>query len=220
VPDLDFRVLFEAAPGILLVLAPDAPRYTMLAASDERLAATQSTREETIGRGVFEVFTDDPANPRATGVKNLRASLDTVLRTRAPHRMAVQRYDLGRPDGTFEERHWAPLNVPILGPDGAVRHIIHHVEDVTARVRAERAAHDCARRLGGIFESVTDAVVMFDRDWRYTFVNQRAAELLRRRPEELLGRNVWEVFPGAASGRSTRRTAARCASRRPSMRRR
>ena len=133
---LDLAVVFAALPGVDLVLAPDAPRYTMLAATDARLAATMTTREGTLGRPLFEVFPDaNPANDAASGVGNLRASLDTVLRTRAPHRMPVQRYDLQRPDGTWEERHWAPLNVPVLGPDGAVRYLVHRVEDVTDAVR-------------------------------------------------------------------------------------
>jgi hypothetical protein len=42
--------------------------------------------------------------------------------------MAVQRYDVARPDGTWEERYWAPLNVPVLGADGAVRYLVHRVE--------------------------------------------------------------------------------------------
>jgi signal transduction histidine kinase/PAS domain-containing protein len=138
---LDLAAVFAALPAIVLVLAPDAPRYTMLAATDGRLAATLTTRAATLGRPLFEVFPDaNPDNDAPSGVGNLRASLDTVLRTRAPHRMAVQRYDLQRPDGTWEERHWAPLNVPVLGPDGAVRYLVHRVEDVTEVVRlaAER----------------------------------------------------------------------------------
>ena len=54
----------------------------MLAASDERLAATLTTRDSTLGRPLFEVFPDgNPENGDATGVSNLRASLETVLRT-------------------------------------------------------------------------------------------------------------------------------------------
>jgi PAS domain-containing protein len=117
----------------------------MLAASDERLTATLTTREETIGRPLFEVFPDgNPENAEPSGVANLRASLETVLRTRAPHTMAVQRYDLPRPDGTWEVRYWAPRNVPVLGPDGAVRYLLHHVEDVTEAMRREEA-HDRLR---------------------------------------------------------------------------
>ena len=62
---LDFRVLFEGSPDILLVLLPDAPRYTMGAATEARLAATHTTREQTLGRGLFELFPDNPDDPDA-----------------------------------------------------------------------------------------------------------------------------------------------------------
>jgi signal transduction histidine kinase/PAS domain-containing protein len=134
----DFRALFDAAPGLYLVLAADPPRFTMLAANDERLLGTMSTREATLGRGIFDVFSDaNPENENRTGVANLRASLETVLRTHAPHRMPVQRYDFTRPDGTWEVRYWKPVNAPVLGPGGEVRYIIHHLEDVTAEVAAD-----------------------------------------------------------------------------------
>ncbi|KAF3884831.1 MULTISPECIES: PAS domain-containing hybrid sensor histidine kinase/response regulator [Nostocales] len=49
-----------------------------------------------------------------------------------------------------------------------------------------------------ILESITDAFVAFDSQWRYTYVNQQAAKLLNKTREELLGRQVWEeVFPEA-----------------------
>ncbi|GJG87316.1 hypothetical protein tb265_24970 [Gemmatimonadetes bacterium T265] len=133
---VDLAAVFAALPGVELVLAPDAPRYTMLAVTAGRLAATMTTREGTLGRPLFAVFPDaNPANDAPSGVRNLRASLDTVLRTRLPHRMPVQRYDLQRPDDTWEARYWAPLNVPVLGPDGTVGYLIHRVEDVTDAVQ-------------------------------------------------------------------------------------
>ena len=166
---LDFRALFETAPGVHLVLAPDAPRFTMLAASEERLAATLTTRAETIGRPLFEVFADtNPENAEPSGVVNLRASLETVLRTRAPHRMAVQRYDLRRPDGTWEVRYWAPRNVPVLGLDGAIRYLVHHVEDVTDLVVAREAsataerAHDRTSRLQALTAALAAARTLDD----------------------------------------------------------
>lgn len=57
---LDFRVLFEGSPDVLLVLLPDAPQYTMVAATDARLQATHTTRDETMGHGLFEIFPDNP----------------------------------------------------------------------------------------------------------------------------------------------------------------
>lgn len=57
------------------------------------------------------------------------------------------------------------------------------------------------RKIALILESITDAFVAFDRDWRYTYVNQAAALLLDKQPEELIGKHVWnEVFPELVGG--------------------
>jgi light-regulated signal transduction histidine kinase (bacteriophytochrome) len=45
--------------------------------------------------------------------------------------MAIQKYDIRRPDGTYEERYWSPMNAPLLDADQKVAYIIHRVEDVT-----------------------------------------------------------------------------------------
>src|SRR6187397_904290 len=61
----DFQTLFEAAPGLYLVLLPDAPKYTITAVSDAYARATMTRREEILGRGLFDVFPDNPADLRA-----------------------------------------------------------------------------------------------------------------------------------------------------------
>ena len=88
--DLDFRALFENAPGAYLVLAPDAG-FTILGVSNEYLETTDTTRESIIGRPLFEVFPDPPNDPDATGEANLRASLARAIRMRRMDQMRVQR---------------------------------------------------------------------------------------------------------------------------------
>ncbi|MEG4520376.1 MULTISPECIES: PAS domain S-box protein [unclassified Microcoleus] len=62
-------------------------------------------------------------------------------------------------------------------------------------------AQETERKVATILESITDAFVAFDRDWRYTYVNQAAAKILHKTPEELLGKHVWnEVFPELVGG--------------------
>lgn len=129
---LEFRALFESLPGLYLVLLPD---FTIVAASDAYLAATMTRRDEILGRNLFAVFPDNPENPDATGVANLRASLGRVVRDLVSDTMAIQRYDVAGPDGSFEEKHWSPINSPVLGSDGRLRYVIHRVEDVTEFVR-------------------------------------------------------------------------------------
>jgi len=142
---LDFRLLFEESPEVLLVLLPDAPRYTMVAATQARWRATHTT-PGTLGRGLFEVFPDNPDDPAATGTSNLRASLDRVLQTRRPDTMPVQKYDIRRPDGHFEARYWSPKNLPILSALGEVIYILHRVEDVTELVRASELGDELRGR--------------------------------------------------------------------------
>lgn len=127
----DFQALFEHAPGLFLVLLPD---LTIVAASDAYLAATMTRRRDILGRGIFEVFPDNPDDSQATGESNLGASLDRVRTALVTDTMALQKYDIRRPDaegGAFEERFWSPVNSPVIGADGALRYIIHRVEDVT-----------------------------------------------------------------------------------------
>jgi PAS domain S-box-containing protein len=132
---LQFRALFESVPGSYLVLKPD---LTMVAVSDAYLAATMTKREDIIGRALFDVFPDNPQEKDATGVSNLRASLRRVLETKAADTMAIQKYDVRRPDGIFEERYWSPVNSPVIGADGEVEYLVHRVEDVTDFVKQKQ----------------------------------------------------------------------------------
>lgn len=69
--------------------------------------------------------------------------------------------------------------------------------DITRRRAAEEEARSLARRLTLTLESVTDAVFTLDREWRFGYLNSRAAALLEREPSDLVGRVVWEEFPVA-----------------------
>jgi len=214
----DFRALFEAVPVNVLVLAPDCPRFTILAASDAYLSATLTTSDGIIGRELFDAFSDaNPDNAQPTGVSNLRASLETVLRTRAVHVMQTQRYDVTDASGAWTVRYWAPRNTPVLAADGTVQYILHQVDDVTAHVLEREAAAsaqrgvehqlreseagrneaDAARqRIDAVLASIADAFYLLDRDWRFTYVNDAAEPLLQTTRGALLGRTLWEAFPG------------------------
>ena len=141
----DFRSLFEAAPGLYLVLTPE---FRIVAVSNAYLQATMTKREEILGRGIFDVFPDNPNDPHATGVRNLRESLASVLQNLAADGMAVQKYDIRRPEeegGGFEERFWSPVNSPVINSAGQLTYIIHRVEDVTEFVRLKRAEVEQSR---------------------------------------------------------------------------
>jgi signal transduction histidine kinase/ActR/RegA family two-component response regulator len=134
----DFRRLFESAPGLYLVLDPT---LRIVAVSDAYLSATMTHRADILDQALFDVFPDNPDDPKATGVGNLRASLDRVVQTGVADTMPIQKYDIRRPateGGGFEVRYWSPRNSPVLDDAGELSYIIHRVEDVTDFVRLEQ----------------------------------------------------------------------------------
>lgn len=71
-----------------------------------------------------------------------------------------------------------------------------------------RAAH---QHITEILDSVTDGFYTLDQQWRFTYINWQASQLLQRRHDELLGQSIWESFPeivGTAFETSCRQAAA------------
>ncbi|MFW6358920.1 MAG: PAS domain-containing protein, partial [Chroococcales cyanobacterium] len=54
-------------------------------------------------------------------------------------------------------------------------------------------------QISQLLEKMTDAFVALDSDFRYTYINSEAARLMKTKPEALLGKMVWEVFPQVAN---------------------
>src|SRR6202046_3650703 len=67
-----------------------------------------------------------------------------------------------------------------------------------ARERAERELRESNERIANILESITDAFIVLDKEWRFTYVNPQAEQVfapLNKSRENLLGRNYWQEFP-------------------------
>lgn len=139
----DFHAVFDALPTPYVVLDTD---LVIVAVNRARERVTGHRRQDSIGRPLLEAFPDNPTDRDATGVANLRASLERVLATGRADVMPVQRYDVDT-GGGFERRWWSPVNAPVLDEQGRVILILHRVEDVTeimAGGRAEGSASDRA----------------------------------------------------------------------------
>ena len=48
-----------------------------------------------------------------------------------------------------------------------------------------------------ILDRISDGFIALDKEWRYVYVNPKASELIGRQPAELLGKNMWELYPGS-----------------------
>ena len=195
-PASDFRALFESSPNLYLVLAPD---LKIVAVSDAYCQATKTDRKKILGRGIFDVFPDNPDDLTATGVSNLRASLERVLQFRRADKMALQKYDIPRPaseGGGFEVRYWSPLNSPVLDNRGEVSWIIHRVEDVTERGKTEEVLKQESSFYDIVINNIPAMVFVKDAaELRFALINRAGEELLGINRSEYIGKSDYDFFP-------------------------
>ncbi len=177
---VDFQALFDASPAPLVVLA--APDFAIMAANDAYLRASMTVRADILGRTPFDVF---PADPAASGARELRASLERVLATRRTDALAMHRWDILRPEaagGGFEERWWSTINTPVLDPSGQLSSILMRIEDVTMLVtrQGDSAVRDqIARDQQDVIERLREAntgLAREDATRRRVEANLRASE--------------------------------------------
>jgi PAS domain S-box-containing protein len=67
--------------------------------------------------------------------------------------------------------------------------------DVTERRAVERALTERETRMRHVLESISDAFLSFDAQWRNNYVNPQGAALVRMSEDELRGASFWAVFP-------------------------
>ncbi|HBB35335.1 MAG TPA: hypothetical protein DDZ80_00450 [Cyanobacteria bacterium UBA8803] len=111
---------------------------------------------------------------------------------------------------TVNGRHWFQSKiVPEINLAGDVETLLAITRDIAEQKQAatelaqlairERAAcleAQAARQsMVNILERMNDGFVALDSEWRYTYVNKKAGQLLNREPEELIGKNIWAEFP-------------------------
>ena len=104
---------------------------------------------------------------------------------------------------TEGECRWLSVNAaPLLNDDGVVDQVVISEEDITqlkeqAR-RLKRHRDDLRNELDEVFARIDDAFFALDANWQFTYINERAEELLQQPREALHGTSFWEQFPEAA----------------------
>jgi PAS domain S-box-containing protein len=96
------------------------------------------------------------------------------------------------------ERVWVrSMGSAVRSADGRIVSVQGAFQDISALVEAENRAVRADAERSLVLESISDAFFALDRDWKFTYLNKRAEELLRQGKAELLSRSIWEAFPEA-----------------------
>ncbi|MCU1432006.1 MAG: Sensor phosphatase [Actinotalea sp.] len=153
--EVDYVNLFRSLPTPYMVMSPD---LVIVEANDAYLRTVVRTREELVGRPVFECFPPTPDALDEHGVSRIQRSFEHARDTGRPDTMPLQKYDIPDPvNGGLVERFWSLISLPVLDDRGRTVLVAQRAEDVTDFVH--------------------------ERDGRY--VDGRAPERLRRRTDEV-----------------------------------
>jgi PAS domain S-box-containing protein len=130
---LDYQNLFENLPEHYVLFKSDSPVFTMLAASKAYLSITGRTREEIIGKSLFDIFPDTSEIAAETGTGELQAALDAVIASQKQESTGILRYDLTDENGVLQVRYWQATHTPII-EDGVCTAVLQSTADVTELV--------------------------------------------------------------------------------------
>ncbi|MBE9227968.1 PAS domain S-box protein [Phormidium sp. LEGE 05292] len=127
----------------------------------------------------------------ATDLENTRRMVANEIKSFSMEKRYI------RKDGSIV---WGNLTVSVVREaNGEPKYLLRVLEDISDRKRFEENLATKNREITNILNSITDGFVSIDKDWRYTYVNSKAEEILGKQKSDLLGNNVWEVFPQAVS---------------------
>ena len=204
---IDFEALLGKSPNPYVIMDP---AFTIVWMNDAYLRATMRSREEIIGRHMFDAF---PSDPESDSFQQLDDSLRRTRKTGETDEIALIRYDIQRPDGGMDVRYWSATHTPLLDDSGKVEYILQHTVDVTElqnlrRLRDEmnvvrradavearnRNLQAESRRLTELFEQAPGFVAVLEgEDHRFRMTNEAYLDLVGR--SAILGMPVREALP-------------------------
>lgn len=166
-------------------------------ANDAFLDLIGYTSEEILGQSV-DFFMADAADEDARALirEEFKKDLDTDSEVRCR-----------RKDGSDL---WATLFVsPVRDDDGDIIQYFASFIDLTVHkedlahsrrlidelVLAQKTTEKLSQQLVNSFESIRDAIMSVDREWRIVMVNSEGASLLGVGKSELVGKVIWNLFP-------------------------
>ncbi|MBD0255159.1 MAG: PAS domain-containing protein [Cytophagales bacterium] len=194
---VNYQLAFEALPGSFILLAPDRPRFTILGFSEELLRQSGRRRQDIVGKGIFEVFPENPAAPSATGPASMKSSLEEAIDTRQAHQMPLVRYDIPDGLGSFQVRYWSASNRPVLSPAGEVLFLLHSTADVTQAMVAQQKMQESEERFRTMVEQAPVAIALTrGPDLVVESINAFMLPIIgRKHAAEVIGKTLGEVLP-------------------------
>lgn len=140
--------------------------------------------EEIMGRSVYEFF-------YLRDLSGIKKTYDRIIRL--PEICTIT-YRIRRKDGKYI---WFETTSRIIRDRSRNKapEIVAVSRDISDRKQTEKALSESRQQMVNILESITDAFLALDMQWRFRFLNSQAEKILSRSQSELMGQSIWEMFP-------------------------
>jgi PAS domain S-box-containing protein len=95
---------------------------------------------------------------------------------------------------------WFPISGPNglpLGVGGIVQEITQQLKVETQLLQAQATEKKVLERAASLMENLTEGFCVFDRDFRFVYMNTAGARFIDMSRQELIGRTQWEAFPAS-----------------------
>ena len=140
---VDFKIAFEALPGIHILINTDS-LYTILAVTQGLINIQPHifSRDKILNKPFFEAFPQSAEVSSLAGENSIRSSFKYVIANRKQDTLNVQRYEVPDDNGGFTERWWSVVNNPVLNDDGEVIYIIQSSVEITEQIIANKRIAD------------------------------------------------------------------------------
>ncbi|MEG4213765.1 PAS domain-containing protein [Microcoleus sp. Pol14C6] len=162
-------------------------RYMLV--SDRWVSSYGIGAQNIVGRSHYDIFPELPDRWKQIHQRCLAGAVEMSQEDPFP-----------RADGSIDWVRWEIH--PWRTNSGEIGGIMIFSEGITERKNAELAVQAANQQVSNIIESITDAFMAIDSQWRYTYVNATAEKLLSRSRNDLLGRSIWELFPAEGESNS------------------
>jgi PAS domain S-box-containing protein len=193
-----------AKPRILLVEDETLLRgHLARVLSDEYIVDTAANGKdalEAVERSSPALVVTDIVMPTVDGIELLKALRSgertrmipvLLISGRAIHEQRIEGYKEGA-DGYLAKPY---TEHELRAYIGSMLQSARRREEAARREAIEQSAQQALAERAALLESITDAFYALDREFRFTYLNQRALDHFKATRETLLGQVVWDVFP-------------------------
>lgn len=174
-----YRTLAKNFPNGAVVLFDFNLRYLLV--EGEELILVGVSNQEIVGKTIWEILPEETC-----------AILEPIYRQALAGETTLTEI----PNNNYIYSMYA---LPVKNEQGEIFAGMVMTQNITERKRVEAELQKSHQSLTATLESITDAILTLDAEWRFTYVNHQATLLLQRERNELIGKCIWDEFPEAVN---------------------